>query len=229
MASSKKIPKEIILVNNNNYNIIYYLIFFVLIMIIGYLLFLTKTQNSEIKVNNDPKIVIKENQTERTPSYGYNYGFGLFSRPNYAYSNIPGDVLLNPYVPPLRDERYLIPQITYGPPGTIPINISTNIGAVDTSYRQLGLLTPLNQNSNGKILPLMGRPLFVNRDKWQYYTLSDQNNSIKLPVVRAGRSCTNEYGCDILYSGDSIYVEGYKEAFRVTMYDNDTIKYLPFI
>ena len=124
--------------------------------------------------------------------------------------------LSNPFIPPLRNESVLV-----------PINVSTNIGAVNASYRQIGILTPLN--GVNKILPLMGRPLFVNRDKWQYYTLSDQNNSIKLPVVKNGKSCTNEYGCDKLYNGDTIYVEGYNQAFKVTSYDTDTIKYLPFI
>jgi len=74
----------------------------------------------------------------------------------------------------------------------------------------------------------MGRPLFTNRDKWQYYTLSEPNN-IKLPVVKNGKSCTNEYGCDNLYNGDTIYVEGYNDAFKVTVYDNDTIRYIPAI
>ena len=135
------------------------------------------------------------------------------------------DVLRDPYEPPLSDDNPML----FPPPSQyrVPINISTNSGAVDTSYRQVGILTPLN--GVNKILPLMGRPLFVNRDKWQYYTLSDQNNSIKLPVVKNGRSCTNEYGCDKLYNGDTIYVEGYNQAFKVTSYDTDTIKYLPFI
>jgi hypothetical protein len=116
------------------------------------------------------------------------------------------------------------------PPGTIPINISTNVGAVDTNYRQMGLLTPLHDKTNKKkILPLMGRPLFTNRNKWQYYSMSDQNNSVKLPIIRNGRSCTNEYGCDEMYSTDIVYVEGYNEAFRVTIYDSDTIKYIPFL
>jgi hypothetical protein len=157
------------------------------------------------------KIVIQEPPQRR--------GFGLL--PSYPYNNLfgsPGDVLLDPYSPPLRDERYFVST-------AVPINVSTNIGAVDTNYRQVGILTPLN--SKGKILSLMGRPLFVNRDKWQYYTISDQHNNVKLPVSRAGRSCTNEYGCDKLYNGDTIFVEGYNEAFKVTIYDNDTIKYLP--
>ena len=65
------------------------------------------------------------------------------------------DVLLNPYTPPLSDERYFIPQQQRG----IPINISTNIGAVDTSYRQIGILTPKGKNhspsSHTHILPLL--------------------------------------------------------------------------
>jgi hypothetical protein len=153
--------------------------------------------------------------------------------PSYPYNNlpppVPGDVLLNPYVPPLRDERYFVPSLNMVPSGTIPINVSTNVGAVDTSYRQVGILTPLNGSSKDSILPLMGRPLFVNRDKWQYYTISNQHNNVKLPVSKAGRSCTNEYGCDKIYNGDTIYIEGANDAYKVTVYDNDVIKYLPFV
>ncbi len=154
--------------------------------------------------------------------------------PNFPYTNllpppVPGDVLLNPYNPPLRDERYLIPQINLIPPGTVPINISTNVGAVDTSYRQVGMLNPLNKQNKDNILPLMGRPVFTNRDKWQYYTIGNQFNSIKLPVIVKGRSGTNEYGVDRLFNGDTVYIEGLNDTYRVTIYDNDTIKYLPFI
>ena len=200
-----------------------------IVIIIGVIFyFVFKSLKNDQNQRQDPngsneKIIIKQEQNSLPPSGGY----GFFTRPNYGYNNLPGDVLLNPYVPPLRDERYLVPNITYVPPGTVPINISTNVGAVDTSYRQMGLLTPLN--GSGKILPLMGRPLFTNRNKWQYYTMSDQNNSVKLPIVRNGRSCTNEYGCDELYNGDTVYVEGYNQAFKITIYDNDTIKYIPFI
>ena len=88
----------------------------------------------------------------------------------------------------------------------------------------MGILTAMN--AKGKIMPLMGRPLFTNRDKWQYYTISDQYNSVKLPVVRNGRSCTNEYGCDRIYDGDSVYIEGINESYKATIYDSDTIKYL---
>ena len=193
------------------------------VVIVVYVIY-NSMNNQNIIVNNRPseKIVIKDTQRE-------NVGGGWFGGliPSWPYTNLPSDPLLNPYAPPLRDERYFIPSGNYVPPGAVPINVSTNVGAVDTSYRQLGILTATN--SKGKILPLMGRPVFTNRDKWQYYTMSDQNNSVKLPVSRNGRSCTNEYGCDRLFNGDTIYIEGLNEPYRVTMYDNDTIKYLPFL
>ena len=128
-------------------------------------------------------------------------------------------VLLNPYAPPLRDTTFF--RSSFG----IPINVQTR--GLDTAYRQVGILTRINGVET--ILPIMGRPLHVNRNKWQYYSMSDKNNSVKLPISRNGKSCTNEYGCDCLYNGDSVYVEGYNDAFKVTMYDNDRPQYIPFI
>jgi hypothetical protein len=215
----KKCPPGVICIEN-------YSMFFIIICVIIFVyLIYAGISNQSIVVNNKPseKIVIKETQRENPGFFG-----GLI--PSWPYNNlVPADPLLNPYAPPLRDERYFIPGFNGIPPGAVPINISTNVGAVDTSYRQLGILTPLNGKSKDNILPLMGRPLFTNRDKWQYYSTSNQHNNVKLPISRAGRSCTNEYGCDKLYNGDSVYIEGANEAYKVTVYDNDTIKYLPFL
>ena len=218
----KKCPPGVICVEN-------YSMFFLIIciVIIVYLIY-SNFKGQNITVNNSPseKIVIKETQRENVGGFGNWFGGFI---PSWPYTNLPSDPLLNPYAPPLRDERYFVPGFNGVPPGTVPINISTNIGAVDTAYRQLGILTPSNGSSKDNIVPLMGRPLFTNRDKWQYYSTSNQHNNVKLPVSRAGRSCTNEYGCDKLYNGDTVYIEGANETYRVTMYDNDTIKYLPFV
>ena len=201
--------------------------FFVIFIVILFIVYLIYTQFA--KQNNDA------NDTQRNTGFelgvGPAYGVGFI--PSYPFTNLglgmPKNVLLDPYAPPLRDERYYIPELNRIPPGTVPINVSTNIGAVDTNYRQVGILTPLNGVSKDNILSLMARPLFTNRDKWQYYTISNQHNNVKLPISRNGKSCTNEYGCDKLYDGDTIYVEGYNEPFKATVYDNDTMKYLPFI
>ena len=217
MPINKKCPPGVICIENIT---LFFIVFTILIS--AYLIYINLKPNPSYKINNNPQVIIKEKETVPNPGWG----FGLFPRPNFAYSNLPGDTLMNPYVPPLRDERYLVPS----PPGLVPINVPTNIGAVETNYRQVGLLTPIrSKNDKDKILPLMGRPLFTNRDKWQYYSLSDQKNSVKLPVIYKGRNATNEYGVDKIYNGDLIYVQGYNEAFKVTEYENETIRYLPFI
>jgi hypothetical protein len=128
------------------------------------------------------------------------------------------NVLENPYVPPLRDDRYHDAVIP------IPINVRTQGPPVNVNYRQVGLLTRVNGKET--MLPLMGRPLQKNRDKWQFYTMSDKNNSVKLPISFRKKSCTSEYGCDNIYNGDTVYVEGYKDAFRATIYDNAVMEYL---
>ena len=154
------------------------------------------------------------------------------ANPSFSYNNSRDDILLNPYSPPMNDERYIIPSrdlrnqslgLGVGV-GRVPINIRTQ--GFDASYRQVGILTSLNGKE--QILALMARPLITNRDNWQYYTMSEKNN-IKLPVSVKGRSCMNEYGCDKIYDGDSVYVEGYGNIFRATIYDNDVMRYLPFV
>ena len=165
------------------------------------------------------------------------------------------DVLLNPYVPPLRDNsvgsttpmydiRGGVETIHYGfggggggggGGGAAGVRVNVPTRSVDTTYRQVGILTR-NGNGNGSaggggqetILPLIGRPLFTNRDKWQFYTLSDKNNAIKLPITVNGKSGTGEYGCNNVSSGDIVYVEGYNDAFKVSAYDSASLRYLPF-
>jgi hypothetical protein len=206
-------------------------IMFLLIVLffVGYFLYL------QFKQANNTKVVIEERSG---PLPGPAYPAFV---PNVPYNNFPADVLLDPYVPPLRDERYLVPSLGfdggyYGPtrgggPIGIPVNVSTNRNIVNTEYRQVGILTPMNAKSPaaGKILALLGRPLNLGRDTWNYYTMTDKSNSVKLPIIRKKKSCTGEYGCDRLYGGDVVFVQGYNQGFRVTMYDNDTIQYIPYL
>jgi len=214
----KKCPPGVICVENITLTLI-----IIILLVLLFLIYVNFKNNKPNEINLNQTIEQKE------PN-----GFsGWFSSliPSWPYTNLPNDVLLNPYAAPYRDERYLVPDLNYVRPGSIPINVSTNIGAVSsqTSYRQMGIMTPLNGTSKDNILPLMGRPLFTNRDKWQYYTISNQHNNVKLPISFKGRSGLNDYGVDQIFSGDTVFVEGYNEPFGVTIYENDTIKYLPFV
>ena len=225
--------KNIYSISFDNYQLI--VIFLCVIIILFLYLFLrpfSNTTNIELQQPINRNSSCLNNICVNPPDLNYNYN----------YTNLPNDVLQNPYVAPLRDDRYLVPthdirgmptcpsRITLGfndptccQSAGIPINISTR--AIDTDYRQIGIL----HNNNKSVLPLLGRPLFTNRDKWQFYTMNEKENSIKLPITKNGKSCTNEYGCDNLYTGDYVLVEGLNEIYTVKMYDNAVMKYLPFI
>ena len=148
-----------------------------------------------------------------------------------------GSDLQNLYVPPLntidvRGPVELPPQVGAGFGVGLPVNIRTS--SANTPYRQIGILTKNVRNGNGTdplILPLFGRSLLNGRDKWQYYTVANSGGvafNAKLPISVNGRSCTSEYGCDSISNGDTVYVEGYDDTFRATIYENATLNYIPF-
>jgi hypothetical protein len=154
------------------------------------------------------------------------------------------DPLLNPYNPPLRDERYGVgwgPGVVVGPGGGNPvvaamaataaggINIPTNIGAVaNAAFRQVGMLAPTDESHKDQLLPLMGRPINSSRNQWQYYTISNQHNNIKLQLYSGKKNCTNEYGCPELSSGNELKVDGMQDPYRVTLYESNGTQYVPW-
>ncbi len=102
-------------------------------------------------------------------------------------------------------------------PPRVPVNVETR--GFGQEYGQLGILT-----RGDLILPLMGRRFMP--DRWQYYTISNTGNlNTKLPITFKGRSCSE--GCDEMVSGDSAFVEGYRDTFRVTVYEKDKFLYIP--
>lgn len=108
--------------------------------------------------------------------------------------------------------------------GAVPVNIESR--GPSPAYTQIGILT---RGSGGDlILPLMGRRLI--KDKMQYYTISNTGNmNTKLPISKNGKSCTGEYGCDEVYDGDTVFVEGYSDTFRATIYENSRFNYIPYL
>lgn len=173
-------------------------------------------------------------ETQITPSMAtpMSTSTSMMSPPLFMMSSrvANSDVLEDPYAPPLRNDSYfgginggIGANMMMPMAAGMPINVRTQGPPINTNYRQVGLLTRINGKET--ILPLMGRPLQKNRDKWQFYTMSDKNNSVKLPISFKKKSCTGEYGCDNIYNGDTVYVEGYKDAFQATIYDNAVMEY----
>jgi len=208
-----------------NYTI--FTIFCILIVTLAYIFMRNPNTNSGVSSNkkiSETTLLNVDINNDEIPQQTI-----VRANPMFSFNNSEGDILLNPYSPPLSDERYLIPShdmrsMNVRGIGGVPINIRTQ--GVDSTYRQVGILTP--RTGKEQILALMGRPLLSNREKWQYYTMSERNN-IKLPISVKGKSCMNEYGCDKVYDGDTVYVEGYGNIFRATIYDNDVMRYIPFV
>jgi hypothetical protein len=131
----------------------------------------------------------------------------------------PENPFTNPFAPPMKTDPLFYPT-------GVPINMQTR--GINTGYQQIGILTKSGGNANDLILPLMGRRIMTGRDKWQYYTMSNTGSlSTKLPISMNGKSCTSEYGCDNINNGDIVYVEGYNDTFRATVYENNLFQYIP--
>ena len=134
------------------------------------------------------------------------------------------DIFNDPYSPPGKNP--VVYPRNSGDVRGIPVNVQTR--GVDNDYQQMGILTRSNYSGDEMILPLKGRKHMSGRDKWQYYTISGTGNlNTKLPISVNGRSCTSEYGCDDIYNGDVVYVEGYKDTFHATIYENNQFHYIP--
>ena len=144
-----------------------------------------------------------------------------------------GDPLTNAYVPPVKcDAGGLMnnPVHISVPMNSIAINVPTQ--QYNVQYAQVGILTK-RYGHNNEILPLMGRRTVTSRNKWQYYTVSGGggnggNLQAKLPVKVKGKTCSNEYGCEEVNSGDDVYVEGFQDTFQATIYENGMFSYIPY-
>lgn len=176
--------------------------------------------------------------------------------PNTTIVEIGGraDKFNDPYYPPLKNDGFFFPIDSGDLRGVPPslngvggnmnstsgrsINVQTR--GFSPEFTQIGILTRdvgNGKNKKGmeesiqndpKILPLMGRRVMNGRDKYQYYTISNSGNvNTKLPIRKEGRNCINEYGCDPLYSGDIVFVEGYGDKFKATIYENEVFRYIP--
>jgi hypothetical protein len=118
-----------------------------------------------------------------------------------------------------------------GGSGAIPINQPTR--GIPDDYQQLGVLTaPGGTETSGSptrtILPLFGRKLITNRDRWNYYTRTDGLNPVQVPLEYKRRKCDDDTGCDEIMEGDSVSVPVLGQSYVANVYRYSTPRYLPF-
>jgi hypothetical protein len=109
------------------------------------------------------------------------------------------------------------------------IKTATNIPTrgVSTDFQPIGILTNMDMKSTPTILQLYGRAIYPGSYRWQYYTNSDNFQSVKVQVIHKGRECMNDTGCEELYTGDLVRVPAYDKQFKVELYRLDRPAYIP--
>jgi hypothetical protein len=113
----------------------------------------------------------------------------------------------------------------------IPINQMTR-GYPD-QYQQVGVLTApggseTSASPTRTILPLFGRKLITNRDRWNYYTRTDGMNPVQVPVEFKRRKCDDDNGCDEIMDGDNVAAPILGQSFVANVYRYSTPRYIPF-
>lgn len=93
-------------------------------------------------------------------------------------------------------------------------------------YQQVGILTANETDKEPIVLPLFARKLRNHNDRWQYYTATDKNNMMRLPIKHENKNCEDEIGCREIYDGETITIEIYQgRVFTATIYKNDVPQY----
>jgi hypothetical protein len=91
-------------------------------------------------------------------------------------------------------------------------------------YQQLGIMINNDNPDKPMIIPLFGKKKYPDRDIYKYYTSIDNyNSSVKIPIEK--KQNKNEP----LYTGDSITIPQFNKEFKITIYDYDEPKYIPYV
>ena len=94
-------------------------------------------------------------------------------------------------------------------------------------YQQVGILTSNDSDSNEPIiLPLFSKRANNHKDRWNYYTTTDKNTMLRLPIRHDNMKCDDDIGCNEIYDGNTLYIEMYKgKIFTATIYKKQTLSY----
>ena len=190
------------------------------------------------KDTNDSKIRISgENIELNKEDNNITINYHTQKDPQHILINKDHERLVNPLEPPERRNFHLNPsglEVVHTP--GIPINVPTR--GYSGGMVQVGVLhkdsttdrtNQIGQNMEPVILPLFGRPIHNGSNKWSYYTATDKNNQVKLPLSNKNRVCNAEQGCDELYDNDSVTVPAYNGDFKVSIYEFDKPRYIPYV
>ena len=193
---------------------------------------------SNSNLNDELEIDMEEEHIPETTNITINYQMPNDTSNSTYLINKDYERVINPLEPPERRNFYMQPsglERVVATPG-VPINVPTR--GYSGGVMQVGILHKeevsddskrIGQNSEPVILPLFGRQTYNGSNKWSYYTSTDKMNQIKIPISNKNRVCNSEYGCDELYDGDTVTVPAYNGDFKVSIYEFDKPRYIPYL
>jgi len=128
---------------------------------------------------------------------------------------------------PLRN--WLSPvDLDGGVVGSMPVFNSGSVPVIATrglpeAYQSMGIVT----TPSGELLPLYGRRVASRSDRFNYYTRTDTNNPIPLPINHKRRDCQDDVGCEELFDGEYVEIIPTKQKGTVTIYRFNGPTYIP--
>lgn len=86
-------------------------------------------------------------------------------------------------------------------------------GTGDSKYRQIGTLSSYT-NSNQQF-PLIAKKNANDSTLWYYYT---KVNNVAVPIMVNNKICDDTYGCEALFSNDSVFIPDLDGDYRVALF-----------
>lgn len=211
-------PEGQVCFNNNN-------IVIVVVMIIGgiYVLYNLNLYNIEKTIKDKNNFYSNQEDMRKNLNIKIDMPEQSYRQMDPDYSNKFVKRVTHPLYPPEKSTGPIssTPMVNRVP--GLPINIKTQGYGGD--YQQIGILY-----KDDTRLPLYGRQTYRGSNQWNYYTSTDSNQSIKLPVVNNTTKCTDERGCPEINNSDSVNVSSYDSVdFKAEIYSNDGPRYIPYV
>ena len=94
---------------------------------------------------------------------------------------------------------------------------------IPDEYQSMGVV----KTSSGELLPLYGRRAGSRSDRFNYYTRTDTNNPIPLPIKFKKRDCQDDVGCEELFDGENVEISPTHQHGTVSIYRFNGPTYIP--
>ena len=177
----------------------------VILALVGIIVYLIQKDSSKTVIHHSPPNIVRQEK----PSVLVNVqkGDDRYTRAPKPLRNWMNPVDLDGVVPPFNA-------------GSIPV-IATR--GLPEAYQSMGIVT----TPSGELLPLYGRRVASRSDRFNYYTRTDTNNPIPLPINYKRRDCQDDVGCDELFDGEHVEIIPTKQKGTVTIYRFNGPSYIP--